>query len=77
MGPSIQYVRTSDGIDIAYYVAGSGPPFMIMEQATESNIQTDWDNDDLRARYEMIARSLFASIHAASDCHVQALTIFR
>src|SRR3990172_647948 len=57
MGPSIQYVRTSDGIDIAYYVAGSGPPFMIMEQATESNIQTDWDNDDLRARYEMIARS--------------------
>lgn len=57
MEPSIQYVRTSDGVDIAYYAIGSGPPLMIMDGATGSNIQMDWVQDDLRARYELTARS--------------------
>jgi class 3 adenylate cyclase len=57
MEPQIRYTRTSDGVDIAYYAIGSGPPLMIMEPATASNIQTDWAQDDLRARYEVTAKS--------------------
>ena len=39
MEPSIQYCKTSDGVSIAYWTMGSGPPFVWME--LPSNIQAE------------------------------------
>jgi class 3 adenylate cyclase len=43
MEPRIQYAKASDGVSIAYAVAGSGPPLVYTRTWTGTNVQLDWD----------------------------------
>ena len=43
MDPQIQYVKTSDGVSIAYYAIGSGPPLIWMSPGSFTNIEDEWD----------------------------------
>ncbi len=40
--PRIQYVRTSDGVSIAYYVIGGGPPLVETSSIPVSHLQLEW-----------------------------------
>jgi class 3 adenylate cyclase/pimeloyl-ACP methyl ester carboxylesterase len=51
--PPVQYVKTSDGVSIAYTTAGSGPP-LIWIQTLPSHIQMEWEQPILRAGFETI-----------------------
>jgi len=56
MEPRIQYARTSDGVRIAYYSIGSGPPLVWM-QPLYSHLQVEWQRDAyLRSRAEIAAQ---------------------
>jgi class 3 adenylate cyclase len=43
--PRIQYAKTSDGVNIAYAVAGSGPPLVHVRTFTGSHVELDWQVD--------------------------------
>ena len=52
--PRIQYVKTSDGINIAYATAGSGPPVVWTRNMFQSHLQLEWDQPVQRAGFENI-----------------------
>jgi class 3 adenylate cyclase len=41
--PKIQYVRTPDGVSIAYYVIGGGPPLVELPGIPVSHLQKEWE----------------------------------
>jgi len=43
MEPRIQYAKTSDGVSIAYAVAGDGPPLVRVPMPSLCHAQRDWD----------------------------------
>ena len=55
MEPSIQYVKTSDGVSIAYYAMGQGRPLVMMD-LPNSHIQMEWQMSDVRQALETAAR---------------------
>ena len=50
--PPIQYVKTSDGVNIAYTTAGGGPPVVWILNAFLSHVQLTWEQPVLRAAFE-------------------------
>jgi class 3 adenylate cyclase/pimeloyl-ACP methyl ester carboxylesterase len=42
MEPQIQYVRTSDGVDIAYFEVGQGVPLVVLPTIPWSNVQAEF-----------------------------------
>ena len=55
MEPRIQYAKTSDGVNIAYYAIGRGPPLVRMPNMPGSHLQLEWQIAELRRSYEQIA----------------------
>lgn len=55
--PRIQYAKTSDGVNIAYYAIGEGPQLMVAPMFAAS-IQDEWEFPEWRAWYEALARNL-------------------
>ena len=55
--PAVQYVRTSDGCDIAYGVAGEGTP-LLLPPYIHSHVQLNWQNDLIIARRTRVLRRL-------------------
>ncbi len=55
MEPQIQYVRTADGVSIAYYTTGQGPPLVYLV-APGSHLEAEWRRQIIRAAYEAAAR---------------------
>jgi class 3 adenylate cyclase/pimeloyl-ACP methyl ester carboxylesterase len=55
MEPRIQYAKTSDGVNIAYYAMGQGTPFVCMN-LPNSHLQMEWQMSDARQIYEATAR---------------------
>ena len=55
MEPRIQYAKTSDGVSIAYYTIGQGPPLVRMPNIPGSHLQLEWRITDLRRSYERMA----------------------
>jgi len=55
MEPQIQYVKTTDGVSIAYYAMGQGTPLVIMN-LPNSHLQMEWQMSDVRQTYEAAAR---------------------
>jgi class 3 adenylate cyclase len=50
--PQVQYVKTSDGVNIAFCAVGNGPPVVWVQSPAQSHIQLEWEQPVLRAGYE-------------------------
>lgn len=53
--PPVQFTRTSDGVSIAYTVAGSGPPLVYCWGTTSSHTELFWRSPGLRAPLEQMS----------------------
>jgi class 3 adenylate cyclase len=42
MEPQIQYAKTADGVNLAWYAVGSGPPFLWLPAGPYTNIEYEW-----------------------------------
>jgi pimeloyl-ACP methyl ester carboxylesterase/DNA-binding CsgD family transcriptional regulator len=51
--PVIQYARTSDGVNIAYYAIGDGPPLVYLTPG--SHLEREWQYPEQRAWLERLA----------------------
>ena len=48
MEPRIQYVKTSDGVNIAFATAGAGPPLVWVSGHVSSHVQLEWEQPVIR-----------------------------
>ena len=53
--PRIQYAKTSDGVSIAFWTLGDGPPLVHITPAFP-HLQLEWQIPKIRAWYERLAR---------------------
>jgi class 3 adenylate cyclase len=56
MEPRIQYAKTKDGVNIAFYTLGEGMPFVYMPTLLFSHLQLEWQNPDWRRWLERLAQ---------------------
>src|SRR3990172_1402071 len=57
MEPRIQYAKTSDGVSIAYWTVGEGPPLVHLPPMLPfSHIQREWQNPDFGRWYKRLAQ---------------------
>jgi class 3 adenylate cyclase/pimeloyl-ACP methyl ester carboxylesterase len=57
MEPRIQYAKTSDGVNIAFWTLGEGGPFVHMPWFRSSHIQLEWEIPEYRRWYEELCRN--------------------
>ncbi len=58
MEPRIQYAKTKDGVNIAFYTLGEGgTPFVFMPDLPVGNIQSEWQYPQYRRWYERLAET--------------------
>jgi class 3 adenylate cyclase len=55
MEPRIQYAQTSDGVSIAFWTLGEGPPLVYMPTIPVSHLELEWQNPEFRGWYERLA----------------------
>jgi class 3 adenylate cyclase len=55
MEPRIQYAKTKDGVNIAYWTLGEGAPLVSIPAAEFSHIQLEWQAPQVRRWYEGLA----------------------
>ena len=55
MEPQIQYAKTSDGVNIAYWTLGEGPPLVHMENFPINHVRSEWQDPDRRRWFERLA----------------------
>jgi len=55
MEPRIQYAKTSDGVNIAYWTLGDGTPFVHMPWFRMSHVQLEWQIPEIRRWYEALS----------------------
>ena len=73
--PPIQYARTDDGVNIAYWTIGSGPPLLHLVNHAFSHVELEWRVPALRDWYEKMAgrfrvvRLDFRSSGLSDDVH--------
>jgi len=53
--PLVRYVSTDDGVSIAYWKVGQGPPLVILPTLPYSHILVEWDTPEWRRGYELAA----------------------
>ena len=56
MEPRIQYAKTEDGVSIAYWTIGEGPPLVYLVGPQQSHCQLEWQLPEFRSLYERIGR---------------------
>ena len=54
--PPIQYARTDDDVNIAYWTLGEGPPLVILNTLAVSDIEYEWTVGDIQRWYVGLAR---------------------
>lgn len=52
--PQIQYATASDGVRVAYWIAGEGVPLISISPMPYSNIQREWGFEPQRKYYEQL-----------------------
>ncbi len=55
MEPQIQYAKTEDGVSIALWTLGEGPPFVCLPPAILGHLQLEWQDSTFRHWYERLA----------------------
>ena len=55
MEPRIQYAKTADGVNIAFWTLGEGVPVVQMSSLPFSHIQLEWQDPGWRRWYERLA----------------------
>src|SRR3990172_186720 len=55
MEPRIQYAKTSDGVSIAFWTLGEGPPLVVAPDTVYSHLQLDLQQPDQRRWWERLA----------------------
>ncbi|MCI0885571.1 MAG: adenylate/guanylate cyclase domain-containing protein [Chloroflexi bacterium] len=55
MQPQIQYAKTSDGVNIAYWTLGEGSPLVYLPNLIWSHGQLEWQIPEIRRWYEQLA----------------------
>ncbi len=56
MEPRIQYAKTSDGVNIAYWTLGSGgTPLVLLPWIPFNHVQLNWENPENRRLYERLS----------------------
>jgi class 3 adenylate cyclase len=58
MDPSIHYATTSDGIGIAYWTLGDGPPLIVPPTLPSNHIELEWQIPGRRAAFEGMAQGM-------------------
>jgi class 3 adenylate cyclase len=56
MEPRIQYAQTSDGVSIAYWTLGHGPPLVWMPSVPGTHLEMEWQIPEIRRGYDWVAR---------------------
>ena len=56
MEPPIQYASTDDGVNIAYWTMGEGPPLIAMPSMPWSHLQLEWTIPEVSHWYERLSR---------------------
>lgn len=56
MEPTIQYATSSDGVNIAFWTVGSGPPLVLTPLTPMGHIQLEWQVPGFRQWYERLAK---------------------
>jgi pimeloyl-ACP methyl ester carboxylesterase/DNA-binding CsgD family transcriptional regulator len=54
--PTIQYATAPDGVNIAFWTVGSGPPLVLTPLTPLGHIQLEWQIPGFRRWYERLAR---------------------
>ncbi len=55
MEPRIEYARAADGVSIAFWTLGDGPPFVSMPNVPWSHIEQEWRVPELHQWFQRIA----------------------
>ena len=55
MEPRIQYAKTADGVNIAFWTLGEGMPLLHMPTIPMSHLEVEWQNPGYRGWYERLA----------------------
>jgi DNA-binding CsgD family transcriptional regulator/pimeloyl-ACP methyl ester carboxylesterase len=58
MAPRISYARGSDGVSLAFTVAGDGPALIFVPWVPFSNLRMEWQNPVLNKVFDQLARRL-------------------
>jgi len=66
--PRIQYARTADGANIAYWAMGEGLPLVQMPPIPFTHIQMEWEDPDWRAWYELLSPGFRLVRYDARGC---------
>lgn len=53
--PRIQYAKTSDGVNIAFWLRGEGHPLIHLAPGAFGHIQMEWEISDNRTWYERLS----------------------
>jgi len=56
MEPRIQYAKTSDGVNIAYWTLGRGEPLIAMAPLPFTHLRLEWEMPEIRRWYERLAQ---------------------
>lgn len=54
-GPLVRYVTTADGVSIAYWTLGQGPPLVILPTLLYSHVLKEWGTAEWRRGYQVAA----------------------
>jgi class 3 adenylate cyclase len=57
MEPRIQYAKTEDSVNIAYWTMGKGMPLVHMPTIPASHLEVEWQNPEYRRWYERLAET--------------------
>ncbi len=57
MEPRIQYAKTADGVSIAFWTFGEGPPLIYMANPPFTHIRREWQNPEMGTLYRRLAES--------------------
>src|SRR5205809_5080422 len=83
--PDVRYRATSDGVDIAYWVVGEGPPLIHLPGIPYTHIGHEWRIPEFRRWFELLAdrramvrydsRGLGLSQREVSTCSLEAFVL--